>query len=119
MFASAAVLLILLAIMCIVNRHHPRDMTYWFGCIIVASSVIFLVPATYLDKINYFDSFFMRTEHIYLMITGLFQTMLDDIIETQTILLIIGVALILLTIVIHSIYLKYREARHRHNELTD
>ena len=56
---------------------------------------------------HFFDRFFVKSDYIYRTVTGLCDTALDRIITAQTIALMIGILLILLTLVIHAIYLKY------------
>ena len=113
MLGSAGVLVLIALLMFIIDRHHIRDLTYWLGLIVAVSSIVILIPCIYLNKINYFSTFFMRSPHIYLTVTGVFQTMLNMIIYFETIMLIIGLILIVLTIVIHMIYVKYKRAKHR------
>lgn len=112
MFGSAGVLALIAILMFVVDRNHIRDLTYWVGMVIAVSAVILLIPCTYLNKINYFSTFFVRSPHIYLTVTGVFQTMLNMIIYFETVMLIIGLILIVLTIVIHMLYVSYRRAKH-------
>lgn len=112
MTASAILLAVLLSLMVFIDRHHPRDFPYWTGSIMFCSSAVILVPAIYLKKTRFFDGFFMRSEHIYRTVTGLFSEILDKIIFSQTIILAIGVFLIILTLVIHKLYRNYCKKRH-------
>lgn len=112
-FASAAAAVIFLAAMVIVDRRHPRDLPYWFGCTIFSASTLVLVPSLYLQKVHFFDRFFVKSDYIYRTVTGLCDTALDHIITAQTIALMVGILLILLTLVIHAIYLKYLRRRSR------
>lgn len=111
MIISAVLLAALVAAMCFVDRRHPRDYTYWFGTILFCSSAILLIPAAYVNKIGYFDSFFMKSEHIYRTVTGLFNTTLERVIRAQTIVLISGILLIIITAVVHNIYVRYRKRK--------
>lgn len=110
--ACAVMLAVLAALMVFVDRHHPRDLTYWFGTAIFCSSAAQLIPAVYLDKIGYFNSFFMKSEHVYRTVTGFFQTALDKLIFMHTVLVIIAVLLIAVTLIVHMIYKWYRTRRH-------
>ncbi len=112
MLGSGGALLLIMAIMVIIDRNHPRDLPYWAGMVISVTSVILLIPCTYLNKINYFSTFFVRSPHIYLTVTGVFQTMLNMIIYFETVMLIIGLILIVLTIIIHMLYVRYRRMKH-------
>ncbi|MBR1725019.1 MAG: hypothetical protein IJ723_08415, partial [Ruminococcus sp.] len=111
-FASCIALMILLVVMILVDRRHPRDLPYWAGMIIAVTSLVILIPCYYLNKINYFSTFFIRSRHIYLTVTGVFQTMLNMIIYYETIMLVVGLILIILTIIIHMLYKRYRYAKH-------
>jgi hypothetical protein len=116
MVGVGAVLLILLAVMFAINRHHLRDMTYWIGGIMLSASAVIIAPALYLEKTGYFNKFFMRSNHIYQTVTGFFSVALDKIITAQVALLIIAVVLIVATLGIHSLYvfyLKKKDERHR------
>ncbi len=115
MVIAGIILAVLIVAMFVINRHHLRDMTYWVGTIMFSSAVVWLIPTVYLDSVGYFDSFFVTTEHIYLTVTGLFDEILSRVIYAQTIVLIIGIALIILTIIIHMLYSEYRKRlRNRH-----
>ena len=109
----AVLLLVIIGIMFIINLHHLRDMPYWIGSILFTSSLIILVPVLYLDKTSYFDNFFISTEYIYNMITGLINTAMSRIITFQTILCIIGVVLIISTLIIQKLYKKYLKLQHQ------
>lgn len=111
---SGVVLAFLIMLIVVIDRKHPRDLPYWFGVILAASSAILLAPAVYLDKINYFDRFFMRSDNIYKTVTSIFHVSLDRIINAQTLMLILGVFLIILTVVIHMFYLNYLKKKQRH-----
>lgn len=99
---AAAVLLMLL-----VDRRHPRDLPYWFGNLLLCSSVVVLIPCVYLQRTNYFDSFFVRNEPIYKSVTGLCSQVLTYISDFQFVAFLMGLALIMITIIIHMIYVKY------------
>ena len=103
----------LLLAMVIVDRKHPRDLPYWLGATFFSSGIIILVPALYLRKISYFDSFFMRTDNVYKTITGVCNTLLTRVINTQTVVAIFGVFLILATVGIHMLYMSYLKKKKR------
>lgn len=113
MLGSGIALAAVAFFMVLVDRNHPRDLTYWAGMIITVTSLIIMIPCMYLNKINYFSTFFVRSPHIYLTVTGVFQTMLNKIIYFENIMLIIGIILIVLTIIIHMLYKRYRIKKHR------
>ena len=104
---SGILLVFFIAAMIIVDRKHPRDLPYWFGVTLVTTSVIILAPALYLDKINYFDNFFMRSDNVYNTVTNVCHYVLSNVINSETMILIFGVFLILLTIIVHLFYIKY------------
>lgn len=113
MFASCGLFVIVLMIMIIVDRRHVRDLPYWAGLILAVSSAVLLFPCIYLDKINYFSTFFIRSRHIYLTVTGVFQTVLSRVIRFETVMLLVGLILIVLTVVIHMLYIRYLKAERR------
>ena len=112
MYASGAAFLVCVIIMIVIDRRHPRDLPYWFGTVCFSSALIILVPSLYLQKTKYFTGFFMRNEHIYKSVTGLCERLLSYITDAQFIMLLIGVALILITLMIHGVYVKYVRKRH-------
>lgn len=112
MFGLAAVFALLVVLMFIINRNHLRDMPYWCGSIMFCSSAAILIPVIYLKKTAYFDSFIISTEHIYKAITGLANSCLEHIISAQSTVMIIGVVLIVSTLIIHSLYVRYRQKLH-------
>lgn len=116
MYSSLLVLILLVLLMIVVDRRHPRDLPYWFGVVIFCSSAILLAPSMYLDKIRYFDSFFMKTDYVYRTVTGLCNVILERVIYDQTVFLIFGIGLILLTIVIHMLYKRYLKGKQIHKE---
>ena len=122
LIASGILLVFLVMLMIVIDRRHPRDLPYWFGIMLVSSSLIILVPAMYLDKIGYFNGFFMRSENVYRTVTSICNVSLSRIINGETLILIFGIFLIILTIVIHMIYLNYlkkqqnQPMRHHHRE---
>ncbi|MBR6046129.1 MAG: hypothetical protein IKP47_10895 [Ruminococcus sp.] len=97
----------LMAVMVIIDRHHPRDFPYWLGLIMVVTSAGFFVPALILQKTNYFSSFFIMNEYIHRSVTGLFEVALDNIITVQLIILIAGAVLIISAQVIHTLYIRH------------
>ncbi len=99
--------------MIIIDRRHPRDLPYWFGVTLTASSIILLAPAMYLNKINYFDNFFMRSDNVYKTVTSICGVVLNRVINGETMILICGVLLILSTIIIHMFYIRYLKNKHR------
>lgn len=107
MIGSGVLLAAIAALMLFIDRRHPRDLPYWFGTILFCSSLTALVPSLYLKWTKYFDGFFIRSEHIYKSVTNLCWMLLERIIDFQFVMLLLGVALILLTIIIHMFYLKY------------
>ena len=111
---SGVLLALLLMMIVVIDRKHPRDLPYWFGVILVGSSAILLAPALYLDKINYFDRFFMRSNNVYKTVTSICRVVLERVINAQTLALIFGIMLIILTVVIHMIYLNYLKKKQRH-----
>ncbi len=113
MFGSLGLIVLCIIIMCIINRHHPRDMTYWYGSILFTASAALLIPLFFLKQKKFFDGFFMRSEYTYAAITKLFNSMLDRAINFELIILISGILLIILTIIIHIIYLSILKRRDR------
>lgn len=105
--ASAVAMGVILLLMFFVNRHHPRDMTYWIGTVFFCSGAFLLIPMLYIKKKGYIGSFFMKSEHVYRAVTGLLGSLLDGIIKTQIIMIVVGVLLIICTLIIHVIYKKY------------
>ena len=118
-YVTIGLVIVLLVIMIIIDRHHPRDYPYWVGLIMVVSSGFWLIPAVYLKATEYFQTFFVRNEYIHKAVTGMFEISLDRIIRTQLILFIVGVVLILSTLVIHYVYLHHLRVQyhksHDHN----
>ena len=113
MFVSLGVLVVILMIMVIIDRHHVRDLPYWLGLILMVSGLVFLLPAIYLDSINYFSTFFIRSPYIYLTVTGVFEELLSRVIYFELSLVILGLILIIATIIIHVLYKNYRIKKHR------
>ncbi len=113
LIVSGILLVLFVAAMIIVDRKHPRDLPYWFGITLVISSAIILAPALYLDKINYFDNFFMRSDNVYKTVTNVCHYVLSSVINTETLILIFGFFLIFLTIIIHTFYIKYLNKKHQ------
>ena len=104
---------VMFALMIFINRHHPRDLPYWLGVLILVPACVFLVPAVILEKTDYFSSFFIRNEYIHDTVTGMFGLALDGIIKTQIILAIIGVVFIISAQVIHTVYVRHLKKQHR------
>ena len=111
-YVSGIIGLFLVMIMVVIDRKHPRDLPYWFGVTLFSSGAIVLFPSMYLQHISYFDSFFMRTDNVYKTVTGVCKVLLNRVINTQTVVMIFGVFLILLTVVIHMIYINYLKKKH-------
>lgn len=105
--------LFLVILMVVIDRKHPRDLPYWLGVMLFSSGAIILFPALYLQKISYFDSFFMRTDNVYKTVTGVSKVLLNRIINTQTAVMIFGIFLILMTVVIHMVYINYLKKKRR------
>lgn len=103
---TGAASIFFLLVMIIADIKHPRDLPYWVGTILMCSAVTILIPTIYLKKINYFDSFIIRNMHIYQTVTGLFRRLLDNVINFQFIMLLIGCCFIILTIIIHLFYVR-------------
>ncbi len=118
-YVTIGLVIVLLVIMIIIDRHHPRDYPYWVGLIMVVSSGFWLIPAVYLKATEYFQTFFVRNEYIHKAVTGMFEISLDRIIRTQLILFIVGVVLIVSTLIIHYVYLHHLRVQyhksHDHN----
>lgn len=112
MTASAILLAVLISLMIFIDRRHPRDFPYWAGSIMFCSSAVILIPAVYLKRSGFFDGFFMRSEHIYRTVTGLFNEILDRVIFSQTVILAVGVFLVILTLVIYKVYRNHCEKKH-------
>lgn len=111
---AGVLLVIIIALMLLVDRNHPRDLPYWFGTTLFCSAVTVLIPAIYLKRSNYFDGFFVRSDHIYKSVTNLCKMLLSYVIDLQIFALLTGLALILLTMIIHRVYVKYiRKQRRR------
>lgn len=109
--------IIILAIMIYIDRHHPRDLPYWAGTALVVSSGAILVPAVFLRATDYFESFFIKSEYIYRTVTGFFEIVLNDIIVFETVMLVIGLLLIISTQVIHVLYVRSLKKKHRQKKL--
>ena len=114
LIVSGVMLVFLIMLIVIIDRRHPRDLPYWFGTILVSTSVILLAPAIYLDKIGYFNRFFMRSENVYTTVTSICNVTLGRIINGQTISLLLGLFLIIATIVIHMLYLNHLKKNQYH-----
>lgn len=111
-YISGVSFLFLVMLMIVVDRKHPRDLPYWFGVMFFSAGSIVLFPAMYLQKISYFDSFFMRTDNVYKTVTGIAKVLLNRIINTQTAVVLFGIFLIIATVAIHMIYLNYLKKKH-------
>lgn len=109
--------LLILIIMVVIDRHHPRDYPYWLGLVLMASSGTLLVPAVYLKSTNYFEAFFIKSEYIHRTVTGLFEIILNDIIRFELIMLIIGALLVLSTQVIHIVYVGHLKKKWQKKQL--
>ncbi len=111
LIASGGILLLLIIIMCIINRHHPRDMTYWYGSILFTASATLLIPLIYMKKVKFFDGFIIRSDYTYKAVTRLLNSLLDRALNFELILFVAGVLLIITTIVVHMIYIAIRRRR--------
>ena len=110
---------IMLVIMVIIDRHHPRDFPYWGGLLLAVTGCFWLVPSVILKSTDFFSTFAIRNEYIYNSVTGMFNLALDKIMRVQIILAIIGFVLIISTLVIHIVYLHYLKTQYRKNHGND
>ena len=104
-FVGLAVLMIV--IMVIIDRHHPRDLIYWAGLLMAVSAAVFLIPCVYLYKTEYFSSFFITNTYIHKTVTGMLELSLKKIILVQNIVLVIGLVLLVAAQVVHVLYKNY------------
>ena len=118
-FVFIGLAVIMLIMMVITDRHHPRDFPYWAGLIMTVSGSFWLVPAVILKSKDFFASFAIRNEYIYNSVTGMFNIALNGIIKLQVIILILGILLIISTQVIHTVYLYYLKLKRRKKNAID
>ena len=112
-WASVGIAVILLAIMIIIDRHHPRDFIYWGGLVMFVSGAMFLIPSVILCKTGYFDRFFIMNTHIYKTVTGMLELALKEIITVQLVVVIIGFVLLAAAQVVHVLYLKHLKKEYK------
>jgi len=112
-----AAVIIVVIIMVYIDRHHPRDLMYWAGTVLMASSGVILVPAVFLKATDYFESFFIKSEYIYRTVTGLFEIVLNDIIFFEIIMLTLGVLLIISAQIVHTLYIRSLKKKHNKKKL--
>ena len=101
MIASGCVIILLIAVMVFIDRHHIADLPYWFGTAMFSSSLLFLIPCLILKHGRKFDGFFISDAGVYRTVTGLLYTITGDLITINGILLTVGVMLILFAQLIH------------------
>ena len=118
-FLFIGLTVLMLIIMVIIDRHHPRDFPYWAGLIMAVSAGFWLIPSAILKSQDFFATFAIRNEYIYDSVTGMFDLALSSIIRLQVILLVIGILLIISAQLIHTIYLHYLKVKRRKRNSND
>lgn len=98
--AAAAVTLILLAIIVIINIKAISAALYWSGITALVSGIIGIIPCIYLSSTNYFDAFVIKQPHIFTSFTGLMYDAVDSFMTNQIILLAAGVVMLIIFAVV-------------------
>ncbi len=100
---SAVMLVIILIVMFIINRHHTADMPYWLGVIMFSGSGLLLIPSIYFRATGFFDGFFMTQPTVYRSFTGVIYKFIDSMIRINAVICGIAVLLIILAQIIHVV----------------
>ncbi|MBQ8965924.1 hypothetical protein [Ruminococcus sp.] len=112
-------ILVLVGLICLmwyVDRHHPFDMPYWIGCILMCGSALLLIPTLYVRFTGYFDGLFMEEESVYYAITGALYGVTNRMILVNSIMFALGFVLLIFTQVIHVFRVKDAKASHDEND---
>ena len=106
---SVVLLLMLVGLMCYVDREHLFDVPYWVGSVMFCGSALLLVPTAYCRMTGYFDGLFLENESIYYAITGAIYGITDRVMLVNAGIFALGILLIIFTQVIHLF--RVREAK--------
>lgn len=109
MVAVIVILVILLILLvCLNGKHYLLDDLYWIGTSLSISSIIMLVPFTYLKRVDYFSSFSVKSEIVFNSVTGFLNTILDRFISMWFVILAIGVIVFVLGFILNLCVKKHK-----------
>ncbi|MGN1411968.1 MAG: hypothetical protein ACI4WH_05615 [Oscillospiraceae bacterium] len=107
--AVIVILVILLIFLIALNgKHYFLDNVYWIGTSLSISSIMMLIPCTYLKRVDYFSSFSVKSEIVFNSVTGFLNTTLDKFISMWFVMLGVGVVVFVVGFILNLCIKKHQ-----------